>query len=705
MAKNDRQNRLYVRVILPLKLSGGITYSVPQEFGSTLVRGSKVVVSLINRKYIAIVDSISDSPDFDPEKIRSISYKIDEPPISVLLIDFWKRLADYYMCSIGEVYKAASSSVSYHNISRKREEEDPDSAPVIKQAKKIAVGEESLTDSSLEIFNKNLPELSESQFEALNRINRECEKKRVVLLNGVTGSGKSEIYFHLIADQLDKGRDVLYMLPEIAVSRDIARRLSKVFCERVFIYHSGQTPSKKRSIVELLNRPVSEREPIVILGLRSSVFLPLENTGLIIVDEEHDTSYKQSDPAPRYNGRDAAMLLSSLTGTNVLLGSATPSFESLYNVKQGKYSEILLTRRYHQAPDPCIKIIDMQRERKKRAVKGSLSLELIKAIEERISNGEQTLIFRSRRAYSPVVQCSSCGFIPKCPQCNIHLSYHKFDNSLSCHYCGYRIGMNPICSQCTESMTLLGAGTERIEEELRELFKQAMVARFDADTARDGKEQEKILKEFASGKIDILVGTQMISKGFDFKRLTLVAVIQGETISSSSDFRSDEKALQLIIQLMGRAGRRMQQGEIIIQTSRPDHLLFHHLNPNNNEQSGEKSAIQNIADTLLAQREEFKYPPYVRVIKLTIKDRDPERCRKVASSVRDILNSLKTEFNGPVPPPIEKINNEYLLQFWVKLPRSRQSEIIKQLIYRGIESLLKTTFSTTSIVIDVDPLQ
>lgn len=695
-------NNLYVKVILPLKLSGEITYSVPEAMRDKIVRGSKVVVTLINRRYIAVVDSVSDSSDFDPKRVRPVSEFIDEPPVNLSLIEFWKRMADYYMCSIGEVFRAAYSSVSYHKL-QKRRDDGKDVTVKKRKTKKSDAVEYKESDSSLQIFNKNLPELSELQFEALNRIKKEHTKEKVVLLNGVTGSGKSEIYFHLIAYYLDSGKDILYMLPEIAVSREISKRLIKVFGERVYIYHSGQTALQKRKVVEIISNSSDDREPIIVLGLRSSIFLPLCNTGLIIVDEEHDSSYKQSDPAPRYNGRDATTLLSSITGAKVVLGSATPSFESLYNVKYGKYSEVLLTERYHGAPDPIIRVVDMAKARKRRGIKGSFSLELLRAIEDRLEKGEQSLIFRSRRAYSPITQCVSCGYIPKCPNCNIHLSYHKFNNSLSCHYCGYHTKSTPECPQCRESMAPLGAGTERIEEELKELFPTANIARFDADTTKDKRDQEKILKEFASGRIDILIGTQMISKGFDFKKLTLTAIIKGESISSSNDFRSDEKALQLIIQLMGRAGRRMNQGEIIIQTSQPEHLLIQQLNPQNREQE-EEGAAQLIAKKILTEREEFRYPPFVRMVKITIKDKLSERARNTACSVDKILSGLNVEHSGAIPPPIDKVNNEYLLVIWIKLPRTNQSEKRKHAIYQCIESLNKSIPSTTSIVIDVDPL-
>ncbi len=667
----------YANVIMPLKFSDKVTYSIPSDLEEKIFIGSTVQVPLKGKNYPSVVEEIKDISDYDPKRVRPIS-AVDEhiPIVERDEIKFWREIAKYYMCSVGEVYKAAS----------------PYSLRV-KRPKKSE--EEKVRDI------KTTPPypLTDIQQNALEEIISLHKKNKTVLLNGITGSGKTEIYIHLINRCLDKGQNVLYLLPEVAVSRQLSHRLEKIFGEKLLVYHSRQTIAKRKEIIAELSSENSSRAPFLILGLRSALFLPIKNLGLIIVDEEHDSSYKQSDPSPRYNGRDAAMILAQIKGANVLLGSATPSYETIYNVESGKFAEVVLNERYYSSQEPDVEIVDMIKERKKRAIKGSFSKILLKEIEERLNNKEQTIIFRSRRAYSPLVQCSECGEIPKCTHCNINLTYHKFNNTLSCHYCGFSIKLHPPhsaergeseekvvgkCPSCSaEALLPLGAGTEKLEEELGILFPTAIIARFDADTARNKSEEEKILKEFAKGKIDILVGTQMITKGFDFGNLTLTAIISAESLLAVNDFRGDEKGIRLLTQLKGRSGRREKKGKLIIQTSQPDHPIFNNAG----------------TPALLEERKEFDYPPFLRLIEITIKDRYKERLSTRCKEVEEIICSAGiTNYLGPIAPPIDRTQGEYISLFRIKLNRNAKLSYIKKLLLNKTERL------EGEIIIDVDPV-
>ncbi len=662
---------------MPLKFSDKVTYSIPAELEEKVSIGSTVQAPIKGKNYPSVVEEINDISDYDPKKVRPIS-AVDEhiPIVDRDEIKFWREIAKYYMCTVGEVYKAAF----------------PYSLRV-KRPKKV---EEKEVHESKKTHPYPLTELQQNALEEIISLHK---KNKTVLLNGITGSGKTEVYIHLINKYLEKGQNVLYLLPEVAVSRQLSHRLEKIFGEKLLVYHSRQSIAKRKEIIAELSSENNSNSPYLILGLRSALFLPIKNLGLIIVDEEHDNSYKQSDPSPRYNGRDAALILAQIKRANVLLGSATPSYETIYNVKIGKYAEVILNERFFSSQDPDVEIVDMIKERKKRAIKGSFSKILLKEIEERLNNKEQTIIFRSRRAYSPLVQCSECGEIPKCTHCNINLTYHKFNNTLSCHYCGYCIKIHPPhtfengeqegkivgkCPSCgAEALLPLGAGTEKLEEELGELFPEAVIARYDADTAKSKSEEEKILKDFAKGKIDILVGTQMITKGFDFGNLTLTAIISAESLLAVNDFRGDEKGVRLLTQLKGRSGRREKKGKLIIQTSQPDHPIF------------------NTTDTpsLLEERKEFDYPPYLRLIEITIKDRYKERLSKRCKEVENIIRSVGiTNYLGPIAPPIDRTQGEYISLFRIKLNRNQKLPFIKESLLKKIEKL------EIEVIIDVDPV-
>ena len=665
-------------VIIPLKFRDSVTYSVPESLEGSIVPGSIVKVTVVGRSYTAVVLRVKDVPGFDPSKIIPLREVVNFPPVTQANMDFLRQVASYYMCSLGEAFRFAA----------------PSTVKALKRDRaKGADAEEAAGNGSggQEPAGAALPVLSDEQAKAADSIRNLFSSGKNVLLHGVTGSGKTEIYITLADECLRKGRSVLYLVPEVALSRQIQKRLEDHFPGRLLVYHSRQTAAHKREVYERVASCSECSGPYVILGLRSALFLPYRNLGLIIVDEEHDTSYKQTDQAPRYHGRDTALMLGRTMRCPVLLGSATPSFESLFNVQVGRLGLVSLTHRYFGGEDSSVVLVDMRKERRKNAVKGPFSLILLKAIAARLERREQVLIFRSRRAYASAVECGECGAVLKCPKCNIPLSYHKFNHSLSCHYCNYSTPFTAVCPECgKDALRMLGDGTEKIEEALQELFPEARIGRFDADTAKDKREEARILKQFAEGEIDMLVGTQMITKGFDFSRLTLTAVLKAETVTSVFDFRADERALQLLRQLMGRAGRRSSSGEMIVQTFRAEHPVFNMLlHPGGEDIRG-----------LMEERREFGYPPFTRIIRISVKSKEKERSECLA---RDVSATLRRsgfqDVSGPAAPPQNRTAGEYILQLLVKIDRSHSWEQAKNRLYRELRRI-----PSTELTIDVDPV-
>ena len=675
----------FVDVIIPLKFRDSVTYSVPEELEGSIVPGSLVRVTVVGRAYTAVVLRVKDEPEFDISKIKPVKEAVNFPPVTQANMDFLRQVASYYMCSLGEAFRFAAPS-TVKALKRPKQQTasgdvgtadgSPDSGTGIRPA------------SPADISRAEMPVLSPEQEIAAADIRKHFSAGRNVLLHGVTGSGKTEIYITLAAECLKKGLNVLYLVPEIAVSRQIQSRLAGYFPDRLLVYHSKQTAPHRR---EVYSRVASDAEPHIVLGLRSALFLPHSRLGLIIVDEEHDQSYKQTDQAPRYHGRDTALMLGRIQGCPVLLGSATPSFESLYNVRTGRLEYVPLSHRYFEGGGSTVTIVDMPLQRRRNAVKGAFSLTLLKAITARLERHEQVLVFRSRRAYASAMECPDCGFIPRCPSCNIPMSYHKFSHSLSCHWCGHSEPAPAACPQCGKApMKFLGDGTEKIEEELRTFFPDARIERFDADTTKDKKEETRILRQFSEGKIDILVGTQMISKGFDFKHLTLTAVLKAEAVTSVFDFRADERALQLLLQFMGRAGRRDTQGEMIIQTSRADHPIFRML----------RLPEEGNLESLMEERREFGYPPFTRLIRLLLKSPDREKLDSLAKEVSDILGeSGFRDICGPAAPPGDKNSGEFQLQFLIKTDRHRNWAKDKDRLYTRLRRI-----PSSGIAIDVDPV-
>ena len=653
--------------------------------GYKVAPGTRVRVHFGKREMIGVVRGFryADRGEVPLERLgKPLEYKeidgvVELPAIKREQLEFWQVLADYYLCTVGEVYKAAYPALAVRQES-------------VKSRKSPELFLERISFSFEGSSQQRLPMLSQRQQGAFDEIRAHFGSgKRPVLLHGATGSGKTEIYVKLAQEVLAKGKNVLFMVPEIALSKELESRLKGYFGERLLLFHSKVTAAQKHFVHSVVLQ-AGGNSPVVVLGTRSSLFLPFAQLGLVIVDEEHDPSYKQSDPAPRYNARDAAVLLASIYGAHLIMGSATPSFESLYNVSIKKYARVMLPFRYFGAPAPDVEIIDTIKARRVGEMKGSFSQKLINALKENMEQGGQALVFRNRRSYSPMVQCDNCGQIPKCPHCNVSLSYHRYNNTLRCHYCDYTSLFSSRCPQCSSGeLVARGAGTERVEEELRELLPLARIERFDADVAESKREEERIISSFAKGEIDILVGTQMLSKGFDFEKLSLVALLQADTVLGMEDFRADERALQLFTQLIGRSGRRGIRGKMLIQSAQKNHPIFKIF---------KLDTLFPDSSALLDERREFRFAPYVRMVKITLRHRTMEELERLTAAVAAIQVPC-LEITGPFVPGLERLRGEWQRAFYVKFARDSRLSHNKRVLMERLEALN----APNSIVVDVDP--
>lgn len=675
---------VYVSVILPIKFKEEVLYRLPDSLlEQNIPVGTRVKVPFGARRMVGTVSGFKYASKGEvPQMVngKKILYKaieevLDLTPVKPKQILFWERIAEYYMCTIGEVYKAA-----YPNVAVRQESVKSKKSP--EQFYREAEEDEPL--------GERMPQLSPHQQDAFQKIcNLLDSSSKPVLLHGVTGSGKTEIYVKLAARALQEGRSVLYMVPEIALSKQLEERLRGYFGKRLLLFHSKQTSAQKHFVREVVSES-GRGVPAIVLGTRSSLFLPFDSLGLVIVDEEHDASYKQADPAPRYNARDAAVMLSAIYGAGVVMGSATPSFESLYNISIHRYGKVELPFRFYGTKQPLIEIVDTCKARRRGEMKGSFSQKLLNALAENKRAGGTALVFRNRRSYSPMVQCDNCGEIPKCPHCNVHLSYHKYDNSLRCHYCDYTTSFSSRCSHCSGGEMLpKGAGTERVEEELKELMPLASIERFDADVAANKREEERTIRNFAEGGTDILVGTQMLSKGFDFDRLSLVAVLQAETILGTQDFRADERALQLFTQLMGRAGRRGGGCRFIIQAAQSTHPLFELL---------KRGDLFPDCNALLEERRRYLFAPYVRMVRITVREENQERLERLCAEI-SAARIPCVEMTGPFVPVVEKLRGKLQRSFYVKF--ARDASLVEN--KRALAEVLESLSAPDSVVVDVDP--
>ena len=541
----------------------------------------------------------------------------------------------------------------------------------------------------------SLNPLNEHQQRAYDEITERFRDKNVCLLHGVTSSGKTEVYIHLINEMIRQGKQVLYLLPEIALTTQITERLKRVFGARLGIYHS-KFPDAER--VEIWQKQLGTEGYDIILGVRSSVFLPFRNLGLVIVDEEHENPYKQQDPAPRYHARNTAIVLSSLYGAKVLLGTATPSVETWYNATTGKYGLVELKERYKEIRLPEIIPVDIKELHRKKRMVGQFSPLLLQYIREALEQKEQVILFQNRRGFAPMIECRTCGWVPKCKNCDVSLTYHKGINQLTCHYCGYTYQLPRSCPACDGTeLVNRGFGTEKIEDDIKIAFPQAAVARMDLDTTRTRSAYEKIIADFEQGKTDILIGTQMVSKGLDFDHVSVVGILNADTMLNYPDFRSYERAFQLMAQVSGRAGRRNKQGRVVLQTKSIDHPIISQVMANDYEQ---------MVDGQLAERQMFHYPPYYRLVYVYLKNRNEAMLEQTADVMAGKLRSVfGARVLGPDKPPVGRIQTFFIKKIVVKIeynaPMSRARELLLQVQREMIED---ERFKSLIVYYDVDPM-
>lgn len=772
--------------MFPVTSTGSVT-----ERDKEQVRvGDRVRVNFAGKEYVGVV-SMADAGKQAEEmgivdKVKPILGMAEGlEPVTKEEIELWRQIAEYYLCTVGEVYKAAYPAqkvekevVQARQEALKVEREEKNRTKIADKIKRLEeraekkaelaakarksesrerylaekemlegeigllvreltsmVGELCRTTGSVTGYGDSVTyhqdeepiggsiietsegtekeiRLSAAQEEAYSKIKEIFAKGKPALLHGVTGSGKTEIYLKLAQETLAMGKNVLYLVPEIALSRQLEDRISETFPE-LLVFHSGETMSRKREVATVLRHAgePAEGKGYVVLGTRSAIFLPHKNLGLVIVDEEHDTSYKQDSPAPRYNGRETAIMMAKIFGANVILGSATPSLESLYNCSVGRYGLVTLNKRFYDAADSDIEIIDTIAERRKNGMIGNFSRKLIEHIGKCLGEQRQVLILRERRAYSPIVQCQECGDIPKCRCCNVSLSLHRrADGSerLVCHYCGRVYEYTGKCHKCGGELKPLGSGTQKIEEEASKLFPNARIARLDSDTAQSRKYETDTIRKFSNGEIDILIGTRMVAKGFDFSGLSLVAVLQADSILGQEDYRADERGLQLLEQFRGRCGRRGEKGLFVIQTSQPEHPVYQSIDGKLDE--------NGTMARFLGERKLFGYPPYSRVIGVVIKDYNQARVDLLSRDLGEYLRgalAVKVSFApgvqngpnviGPYSPAIDKISNQNIRQIRVLLPKDRSLARNKETLAAAVERFEKEKKYSGHIALDVDP--
>lgn len=813
-----------LEVIVPLPLNATFTYAVPELLqNENIAVGSRVIVPFGQKKfYTAIVIGFpAKAPDnVTPKEIVQV---LDSRPVLCHpQLKFWNWMADYYLCSVGDVMKAAlpaalkiestttviagddfesetplsdsdkallgeikvagsatldqlqkktgiknittavdrlisigAASVAeklverYHartvnfvkltvdtdeafTLVSKRERQEALllayldlSRPLVKGADPRRVTKEALltrsgspTDSTLMTMVKKgiftiekckinrfdftdspsgiLPRLSDPQATALDNIHASWLKHDVTLLHGVTSSGKTEIYIHLIDYVLRSGNRAFFLVPEIALTTQLTSRLQDVFGKKVLIYHSKFTDSER---VDVWRRLLDNQDPCVVIGARSAVFLPFRRLGLVIVDEEHEPAYKQVDPAPRYNARDAAIVLASMHGAKTLLGSATPSIESYYKALNGKFGLVSLTERFGASVLPDISIADLTAARRENELRGPMALSTIRKVNHAISEGHQAILFQNRRGFAPIARCTACAWIPKCDFCDVSMTVHRSTGQLVCHYCGATRQIPTVCPQCGEArIEIYGYGTERIESSVNEIFDNARVLRMDLDTTRNKDGHQRIINDFSQGKADILVGTQMVTKGLDFDNVSVVAVMNADTQINLPDFRASERAFNMLEQVAGRAGRRGDvKGEVVIQTYQPDHPLLKFIS---------RHDYRAFYDTEIEERARFFYPPFTRIINIYIKNRDFKATGFAARILADRLRELLgNRVNGPDEPPVARVQSLYIRRIMLKVEINASMVKVKALLRENINSLVATypDVKRSIIYFDVDP--
>lgn len=753
----------FVDVILPLPLDGLFTYAVPAALQTQVQVGVRVVVPFGRSKtYVALVARLHDQ---QPEgyEVKPISSVEDSRPVLLpQQLRLWQWMSDYYLSPIGEVMKAALPSgmkaedgyrpktetfirltkpfrneqaqhVALNMLHRAQAQLQVFKA-ITTQSKTLSRDElMNLTHCSLATINalvkrgiletyeqevgrlnhggephpERIQPLSEPQADALNWIKMQWMKKQVVLLHGVTGSGKTEIYIHLIQQALDRHEQVLYLMPEIALTVQMMQRLQRVFGNRLGIYHSKYSDAER---VEIWQKQLSTQPYDIILGARSAVFLPFQHLGLVIVDEEHESSFKQQDPMPRYHARDVAIMLAPLSfpqggkprnagnSPKVLLGTATPSMESYYNTQTGKYGLVELKERYRGMELPEIQIVDVKDQRRRKLMKGPFSPVLVTRMREALARGEQVILFQNRRGFAPMIECKQCGWVPRCEHCDVSLTLHRSMSQLTCHYCGYTYRVPTKCPACegTELFTR-GYGTEKIEDQICELFPEAHVARMDLDTTRSRHAYERIISDFAAGKTNVLIGTQMVTKGLDFDRVSVVGILDADAMLNIPDFRAWEHAFMMMAQVSGRAGRKGRRGLVLLQTKSPDLPLIHQVVTNNYEA---------FYKSMLRERRDFHYPPLYRLIYVYMKHKSDDT---VSTAAIEMGSRLRQWFGarvlGPDKPAVAKVKQQNIRKIVLKLEPGIDMSRVRQYLRKAEQLLMSDKrYSSLQIYFDVDPL-
>ena len=820
----------FAEVLLPLPIQGSYTYRIPDEMREQVAIGSRVLVPFGRKKIYTAIVVMQHNNEPQGYRVKELLAVLDKAPIvRHPQIKFWEWIADYYLCTLGEVYKAAIpsglkvESETYISVNPDFEEEQPGqlndrartvlsfttergriqineitrltgfknveaivsrlldmgaihvservidnyrpktkacvrltiardneqglhsffdqvnrakkqealllayldlshwlqrTKPVAEVTKEALLKRADVTAAVLtaacqrgifEVYKQEinrfehgnrvlspLPTLTQEQKRAYDEIKQSFHDKDITLLHGVTSSGKTSIYMHLIDHALQLGKQVLYLVPEIALTTQLTHRLEQVFGDRLLIYHSKFSDNER---VDIWKKLLTGNDPCVVIGVRSSIFLPYSNLGLVIVDEEHDTSYKQQDPAPRYNGRNAAMVLARMHGAKTLLGSATPAIEVYRKAINGDYGFVQLLNRYEDIQMPLVEVIDTKLARKKHEMSGMFSSELIGLCKQALENEEQVILFQNRRGYAPMVRCKECGWVPTCINCDVSLTYHKHTRSLTCHYCGHTISHPDLCPNCgLPGIEIVGYGTERIEDDIDQVFPGEKIARMDLDTTRSKNSYDRIIGDFSAHKTNILVGTQMVTKGLDFDSVSIVGILNADTMISFPDFRSSERAFDMMEQVAGRAGRAHKQGKVIIQTSNPQHPVIGFVAQHD---------YRAFFDHEIAEREKFGYPPFTRLINIYIKHRDDNTLTEISVRYSNMLRQVFAHrVLGPEAPLVARVQNYYIRQVVLKMENQASMTKVKKILRNIYENLVATDARAKSAFLyyDVDPM-
>lgn len=726
----------------------------------------RVVVPCGQKKtYTALCVEVTDKkPNIGVKNIKCIYSVLDDMPMLLpQQLKLWQWMADYYMCPLGDIYKAAlpaglkaedgyrpktetyvgltekfhdemALNIALDMVSRYEKQQKalagylelshwaemsgtaiPDDIKEITQTELCNVTHcttptvKSLVKRGiLEIYQKevgrlntdgeftpqNAKLLNEAQQEAYNQVLMQFMKKNVVLLHGVTSSGKTEIYIHLILKALQDHKQVLFLLPEIALTVQIMERLQRVFGSRLGIYHSKYSDAER---VEIWKKQVSACPYDIIIGARSAALLPFKNLGLVIIDEEHETSYKQQDPAPRYHARSAAIMLASMYGAKTLLGSATPCMETYTNAKNGKFGYVRLDKRYKDIALPKIEVVDVKDMARRKMMKGPFSPRLLEAIQESLNNNKQVILFQNRRGFVPIVECQDCGWIPKCEHCDVSLTMHKNTNLLTCHYCGYTYAIPKVCPKCGGiHLRGHGFGTEKIEDQIMELFPEAKVARMDLDTTRTKNAYARIIEDFAYGKTNVLIGTQMITKGLDFDRVQLVGILDADSMLNYPDFRAYEHSYMMLQQVSGRAGRKGKQGLVILQTKSADLPVIEQVAANDSK---------TFYEDLDEERRLFNYPPYTRLIYVYLKHQHDNVVESAALMLGSILRGWFGErILGPDKPAVARVKSMCIRKIMIKLENGIDQKKVREYLRMAQKQILQDKqYAALQIFYDVDP--